>query len=350
MRLRHIMICISLCLGASVVSLADQVDVGDRSFARCKVVGFSEGRLEIRTSTGEAVRLALNEVTRVFVDTLGGMADFNAAEQFAAEGHPDEAVTRYERALRTTEGYWEELLRARLMLAADRGGRVDKAVVNFIRLVEGAWSGPRAAALLMPQRLPEELTREARFAIEQLDLAVNRNDAEDRRALIMLLRYDMLRRVTDPRAGVMATTVARMRLPEPIRNERTGSIQRAALESLLPVEAGAGWFAWMDQAIVDSVDAVAPDLLLLKGRALLESAKTREDVLRAGWAFMRVVIHFAGDVRAAEALLGAAEVHERIGRPDKAVRLLEECLALANADPETVEKARSSLERLGRRR
>jgi hypothetical protein len=70
-----------------------------------------------------------------------------------------------------------------------------------------------------------------------------------------------------------------------------------------------------------------PDLLLLKGRTLLNRGGDREDLLRAGLSFMRVVIHFPDHDLAPEALIEAAEVHERLELPVPAIRLLNECLA-----------------------
>ena len=46
---------------------------------------------------------------------------------------------------------------------------------------------------------------------------------------------------------------------------------------------------------------MVPDLLLLKARALLEGGTRKEEWVRAGWAFMRVVIHFKDDPAAARA-------------------------------------------------
>ena len=64
----------------------------------------------------------------------------------------------------------------------------------------------------------------------------------------------------------------------------------------------------------------------MKGETLLRTATSRAEIIRAAWAFMRVAIHMPSDPRAAEGLLGAAAAVERIGRKDKAIALLEECL------------------------
>ena len=70
-----------------------------------------------------------------------------------------------------------------------------------------------------------------------------------------------------------------------------------------------------------------PDFLLLKGETLLRTASTRDDLIRAAWPFLRAAIHFRDSPQAPEGLYGAALVLERVGRTDKAVDLLAECLA-----------------------
>ncbi len=326
--------------------LADQIDVGDQHFPRGKVVGFEEGRIVFRASSGQVVRVAIAEVSRIFVDSVGGLDDFNAAEQFTGRDQPAQALPRYERSVRVVDGFWTALIRSRLLLTYDRLGRVDKAVQNFIKVIEGRWNGPVAAAQLMPDNLPTRATAEFRLAVRQLDAAVDRIKLEDHRALVMLMRYALLARANNRRAAVLAPAIARLRLPETVRAPRTCRIQYAALARVFESAPTKDGFQWLDQAIRDSVDGIVPDLLLLKGRSLLRGGATREEFVRAGWAFMRVVIHFADDPRAAEGLLGAAAAYERIGRSDKAVRLLEECVAHERAAPAVVKRARAKLERL----
>jgi len=327
-------------------SFADQIDAGDQRYVRAKVMAFEQGQLVLRASSGQVVRVAISEVSRIHVDSLGGLADFNTAEQYAAEGDDSRALPRYERAVRLVDGYWTDLIRVRMLQTCDRLGMADKAVFNFIKLIEGRWSGPLVAARLMPDNLPAKRTPEFRRAVEQLDSAVNRSKHEDHRVLAMLLRYELLRRVGDDRAAVMVPTIARLRMPESVRTKRTGQIQFAALAKVFESVATEEHLKWLDRAIADCVDEIVPDLLLLRGRSLLGAAGTREEFIRAGWAFMRVVVHFADDPRAAQGLLEAATVHERIGRPDKAVRLLEECLRHKGAAPAVIDKAQAALERL----
>ena len=61
---------------------------------------------------------------------------------------------------------------------------------------------------------------------------------------------------------------------------------------------------------------------------------------------MRVVVHMSDDPRAAQGLYGAALVLERIGRGDKAMALLQECLDHKRISEETRTLASAALTRL----
>ena len=61
---------------------------------------------------------------------------------------------------------------------------------------------------------------------------------------------------------------------------------------------------------------------------------------------MRVAIHFPDDAGAADGLYGAARAVERIGRVDKAIELLEECLGHPRLTPQTRRSAETALMRL----
>jgi len=326
---------------------ADQIDDGSQQFHNARVTGFEDGQIVFRGPDGRSLRADLKQVRRIYVDHVGGMDDFNAAEQYAFEGDDARASARYERAERFADGFWVDVIRARLVLSYDRLERIDKTVFHYLRLLEGGERGPLLAASFMPTFFPPERTAESVRAVSQLDTAVGRIRNEEGRALAMLVRFELLRRAGDARAVVSAETIARLRLPAAIRNARTYAIQTAALQAALEADPPGEAFVWLNQAIRDADDGVVPDLLLLKGRALLKTAKSDDDVIRAGWAFMRVVVHYPRDVRAAQALYDAARVHERIGRPQKAIALLKECLQRGDAPPALKTEAQQALSRLG---
>ncbi len=334
-------------LAASSSLFADQLEIAGKRYPRGKVIGIENGELRFRGEDSTIVAVPLADVVRLYIDPIGDFADFNAAEQFVADGAPDKAVARYERQLRTGEEFWPDLIRVRLLRACDLAGQIDKAVTYYLRVLEGEFTGPVVAARVMPDRIPVQATSLVKQAVEQLERSATRNESDERRPLLLLLKYDILRRTGDTRAAAMAPVIAELTVPAKLASPRTGAIQlealRAATKGRFPAEA----IKWLDRVIGQSDDAIMPDLLLLKGRAQLESATTREEIVRAGWTFMRVAAHYPGDSRAADALLSAAEVHERINRKDKAKALLEECVKHPAVRAETRAAAEQKLAALG---
>lgn len=314
---------------------ADQLEIAGKRYPRGKVIGIENGELRFRAEDSTMVAVPLADVVRIYIDPIGDFADFNAAEQSVADGSPDKAIARYERQLRTSDEFWPDLIRVRLLRACDLAGQIDKAVTYYLRVLEGEFTGPVVAARVMPDRIPGQVTSLVKQAVEQLERSATRNESDDRRPLLLLLKYDILRRTGDARAAAMAPVIAELAVPAKLASPRTGAIQleaiRAATKGRSPAEA----IKWLDRVIGQGDETIMPDLLLLKGGAQLESATTREEIVRAGWTFMRVVAHYPGDARAADALLRAAEVHERINRKDKAKALLEECIKHPAARAET---------------
>jgi hypothetical protein len=102
----------------------------------------------------------------------------------------------------------------------------------------------------------------------------------------------------------------------------------------------------IDRAVQDCPDLSLPDFLLLKGELLLRAASTRDDLIRASWPFLRVAAHVPSDPRAADGLVGGASALERMGRPERAIVLLEECLAHKQLRDETRRQAEDGLARL----
>ena len=325
---------------------ADQVVAKGTSYAGAKVLGFEQGRLQFRAADGRLQTQWANDIDLMVVDRGGVFDDFNLAERFFQAGEFDKAAVRYERALRLSDEFWPDLAAARLVMAYDRIGQFDKATMNYIRVVRGRFAGPATAARLVPQATPAK--RDAKFtrAIEQLDSALGQNPGETMRVLFEVLRYEILRRAEDERAARAAATVAALPLPEAIRSERVYAGMLAALRETLQSGVTAEQLAYLDRAVRDCPDASLPGFMLLKGESLLRTAVAREDIIRAAWPFLRVVVHMPDDPRAAEALLGAASAVEHLGRPDQAVTFVEECLAHKRLSDETRGKAQAMLTRL----
>lgn len=338
-----------VCGGFAVLASpapADQVVAKGTSYAGAKVLGFEQGRLRFRAADGRLLTQWMNDIDLMVVDRGGVFDDFNLAERFFQAGEFDKSAVRYERAFRLSDEFWPDLAAARLVMAYDRIGQLDKATMNFIRVVRGRFAGPATAARLVPQTIPAK--RDAKFtrAIEQLDAALSQNPGETLRVLFEVLRYEVLRRAEDERAARAAATVAALAPPEAVRSEHVFAVLLAALRETLQSGVTTERLANLDRAVRDCPDSSLPSFLLLKGETLLRTAAAREDIIRASWPFLRVVVHMPDDPRAAGGLLGAASAVERLGRGDQAIAFVEECLAHKRLSDETRGKAQVMLTRL----
>lgn len=350
--------CLVLLLGVGAgVVRADQVVTGDANHPRVRVTGYERGRLVYRLPGGGVESTPVRDVQLIIIDTMAGFADFNDAEALVRQGTLREGIGRYDRARRHSEGFWSDLVTSRLLIACDRAGAIDKAVLNFIRVLEGRWSGPAAAAMLMPRFTVRDGDgpdgRVVARAVEMLDAASARTHDPSAAALLTLVRYALYRDTGDARAGAMTRAVAALVIPKAAGSDRAYAIQAAAIAAVLssatdggPAPAVEDAMASLDRAIEACPDNVVADVLLLKGRTLLARARTREDVIRSSWPFMRVVIHMPSDPRVPRALVGAAEALERIDRRDKALDLLRACLAHPLLSDDTRALAEAAIGRL----
>ncbi len=328
------------------IAWGDQIVTDELNHPRARVVKYELGAITFRLPDSTTLSIPIHEVHLVIIDSMGGFSDFNQAENYRADGEPNKAILRYERARRKNKGQWAALVETRLVATYDEAERIDKAVASFIQIVHANAVGPAGAAELMPKRLPPKITGAVGRAIGALDGAIARATDVASTALFTLLRFDLYRAAGDRRLSAAADEVAGMIVPEAVRTTRAFAIQAAALDHVLSVDPSPSALANLDQAITDCPADVLGRLLLIKGHALLRRAQSRNDVIRASWPFMRVVIHMPNDDRVPEALLGAAEALDRIGRTDKADELLTECLAHAAADDAVRAAARKHLKSL----
>ncbi len=339
----------SFLLGAALSGplRADQVNVEGAQHTGAKIVGYQGGRLQFRAADGTLHTAWISDVELLVVERGGAFVDFNQAERYLARGEADKAVVRYRRTLRLTEDFWADLVESRLLLACDRAQDIGRATLNFIRVVRGQWSGPAAAVRLMPQAIPIRRDAAVVRAVEQLDSAIGVAPNDEQRAPLELFRYEILRRAGDQRSAEAEQAIAVMVIPELLGCERVYTIQLVALKGALSDDVRPEELESLDRAIRDCPKATLPGFLLLKGETLLRTATTREEIIRAAWPFMRVAIHMPSDPRAAEGLVGAAAAVERMGRRDKAIALLEECLQRKRGlTKETRQKAEAALSRL----
>ena len=319
---------------------ADQVITPSADHARIRISGYSDGDLHVRFADGSITSISLLEVTRVVVSNTDRLADFNEAERYLAGGKPVQAVLRYQRALRRASGFWPEVIRVRLVQACDRAGQLDRATHYLLEVIAEA---PAVAARLFPRSIPDRATATTRSLDQRLVTEGNSAADAEQRLVIRLLRFWILHRTNAPRATAQAREVAGLAIPPDIASQTLYNVKTAALERLLA--------DGQSQLVLDHANATLevcplaamPDLLMLKGQALLSRAADRETQLRAASAFMRLPIHFPDHERVPQALLLAAEIHAKLGLADDALRLLDECLDHQTVAPEI--RARAEAER-----
>jgi len=327
-------------------SVADELVIDGVNHAHVRITGLADGYLAFRTAMGEAQTARIDTVDLIVVERASTFADFNQAERLVAGGEPAKAISRYRRMVHTSESFWSDLLAARLLRASDLAGQIDRAAGFFVRTTEGKFSGPATAVHLMPTMVPDRRDGKVVRAVENLSIPITKLPPGAARSLLMLFRYDLLRRMDDKRASVEAARVATLTIDESIGTERVYDILRFALKATLPQGATPEVLSGLDRAIRYCPESRLPDFLLLKGETLLSRASTREDVIRASWPFMRVVAHMPDDARAVDGLLGTAKALERIGSFDKAAALLTECLDHPKADEAKRRLASQALSRV----
>jgi len=324
---------------------ADQVSVAGENFPGAEIADLRHGKLIFRAADHTNHEAWISDVDLIVVDRAGVFDDFNRAERFLAEGDPEAAIVRYRRTLRLSEAFWSDLIAVRLLKACDRAGRLDQATMSFVRAVRSKRVGS-AAVRLLPRSIPDRPTPAAMRAVQNLEGALETAVSNEQRLPLELFRFVILARTGDARVESAAHTVASLEIPAAQHCPDVCSVLIEAFEILGNSELDPEDLAGLDRAIRGFPEALLPRLLLIKGQALLAAASTRDEIIRATWPLMRIVAHVPDDALAAAALYETALALERIGRAEKGVDLLKECLAHAHVQAETAQSARAALERL----
>lgn len=325
---------------------ADYIVVGKTPHSNARLLTLSGGKLQFRADSGKTLAAWISDVSLIVMDKEGAFADFNQAERFVNDGQPQQAVGRYRRAQKLRDDYWSDLIAARLLIAADRAGLLSEAVQNFIRVMRSDHLGIECALRMIPENIPAERNAETVQAIQTLDAALAQDPPPNQRAALELLRYEVFRRSNHPRAAAGARNLCTVVMPGGVDVERPWRILCMALEQSANEDAPATLAEAVDRALREVPESVLPDFLMLKGGILSRSAKSREEIIRAAWPWLRVVIHAPNHPRAPEALYETAGALEKLNLRDKASQFLDECLRHAKASDDIKRKAETALARL----
>ncbi len=327
---------------------ADQVVLENANYIGAEIVDFKEGSVRFREATGGYRKIPVTEIKSIIVDRARGFDDFNHAERFLLQGDSVKAVVRYKRSMRMAKGFWKPLIAVRLIIACDRAGRTDAAAAALIEIVKDPASQP-AAGLLIPRNIPKLANSRFAEAVRLLSVAMRDSPAPTQNMPLAMYRYELFRRTGDRRETESAIEISSREIPTYLRTDRIYSIVLAALMKRRSAGTESELIPDISRAIRDCPMNKLPDFLLLKGRVLLATAETRDELIRASWPFLRVAIHSSKDSRAAIGLQGAAEVLEQMEEYAKAKALLNECLNHEKVNSETATTARASLDRLKNR-
>jgi len=336
-------VCAALLLWGVQPLRADELVVEGKTLHRAQVIGYSDGDIEIRTSSGETDRFPLTDVEFILLDSVTGVADFNQAEELMVKRQAAQAIERYERAVRAARGFWASMARVRLLMAADAAGDLERAVRVWLDV---AAEDARTAADLLPHTEAGERDPASRRTQKRLEKALEEASGSETRALILLVYYDFLQRTSDASAPTVAADVTRLNLPASLMTARTLAIQLAAFEAEAGAQHGDAVLTALETLIATAPEAHLPEVLLMKSRLLLATAKDTRGFMLAALPAMRVAIHFAGSPAAGEGLLLAAEAHQRCGRATDEELLLRECLRLKETPERVREAARARLAEL----
>jgi len=279
--------------------------------------------------SGKIKLVPLPQVDKVRSDKIKALT--NGERMYVAQKWK-RAVDAYEAVPKQTDQAWAKYLASiRLITCYDNANMFDKAVETWVNLVrrpdETAW-----LVRLRPANVPPRGAVANKRVIDLLKKAIRSEDAPAVRAPMEALLLKVYKIAEPDKAQDLAHILATRSKPRPRKDVKNGTAppppipgagKAAYLDGGLEVARSKIEAGQYDQAL-DDLDKIKPDIDpahypqwgALRGRAL----QGKEEWLEAGLAYMRVVIHF-GDKRPPvypQCLLGAAQVHNKMGRTDVA--------------------------------
>lgn len=319
------LLCRALLLGALVASVAppaaeaDELVIGDVTHRNIRVTGVQRDLLLYETRTGKRRQALIRNVALI---RLSDHPEVGEAEALAGAGEFAEAAALYEQALQAMdEGDLKLLMRARLIASLDGAGEAERAVEQFLALLEEDHSPVALSA--RPRRFPADA--------EQRESLAQRVEQRIRRTPSAIARRSMQQLLAALRAD-----------PQPPEDDASASRRRqggdgerdASVEQMIAAGRFSEALAAIDEALVNG-DGALPRRLHQRGIVLGELGEHRDAAL----AFMRVVIHYptARNPYYIPSLLEAARVFVEMDQPEHARRLRDEARQ-AGADAAQLEE------------
>jgi len=313
---------------------------------------------------GRTHRKPLSEVKSI---RLTDYPAITAAEDLLAKGKAAEAADAYDKSARSfgADDWQSRLIRHRRLLAADRAGRVGRAVADWLAIVEEARTSRRALAL-RPSHLGRRGSEDNAKAIDLLAARLETPPVPDElkapigRLLVDLYTLEGKQAKADEMKKLLRAAPApppKGGTTEPPANEQPVEVSSAGLGAQLAAVAedikGRRYASAM-QAIQNNLrnyqERELPQAMLLLGKAQLLSyengaARSRETLNKAGLNFMWVVVAaHPGSAEAAEAMYLAGRVCRLLGNRTAADNAFRDVVrSCRNSRKEWADKAAAEL-------
>ena len=312
--IRNAMVAMAVGAFVPAVCVADTLLFTNKlEYKDCRVTGIEGGAILFDLPPG-AQKKPMAQVAKIIIDNEPA---FNNAEALFAQQQWDKATDEYEKAVRGTTKLWiKEWCSVRLLEAAQKGGRFDVVVRNYIAVALKTPDTARAITLNMPKADSAYLPEAIKAAQTACDAAVANPKAQE---VLGKLIVDLYSAKGDAKGAELATQrqaeySARANPNSPETLELLMRVKLAKINTDL----AAGKF----DDVIKGIDAVAANVLnpadqlnmlwamaeARKGK--LGTAGTKDEWKEIAIAYMRVVANGkASDPKVIDALLKVAEIH-----------------------------------------
>jgi len=329
----RIWLCMAAVSVPAGISWADSIWTQRQRWENCRITWIQDGKLRFQAADRTLQVVPLAAVRRVQVETRDHL---NRAEQARLAGRSAEAATAYEAALRSeVRPDLANFIRWRLMHLYGQTGQLDRAVEMYVDLVKQP-DFQLLAAKWRPERLEQVRPKVREAALARLRDAL--------RQVRPGLASDAVRRLAEY-IQTARTETPSDRPPA----DRTGATDAGSLAGRAVKALKAGQYLQAlrtaDAALArkDLPRRMLADVLFVRGVALWHLADDRAKVLQAGWALARLLIELPSSEHAAACRYYLGLVHQRLGRPETARRLLQQVRADPLASEEWKQRAQRAL-------
>ncbi len=306
-------------LGCSLAA-GDTLRVRTLKYPSIRITDCRDAKVVFTIGT-KSVAKGLSQVRDI---QITGAEAFNAAEKHLAAGQTVKAIRQYNVALVGKSGWMVRLIRARRVLALDQAGLIDRAVTDWLWLVE-QFDGTPEAFKLRPVNIAPKGSQANLAAMKSLEAAIAAKPAADaayKQSLngLLLSLYKREGRKADA-ARAAGNIVKTRQLPGETKAAKSQSDKLNAMEFLIGQgQAQQVLTAVRGKLLRDAYPrALVPKALLVLARAQMQLAANstgtsrRKYLLAGGLDLMRLVAYYPASVYVGEALLEAGRVNQAMG-------------------------------------